>query len=103
MRYLQQFPLDILKVDRSFVAEADHGARSSTFAKVIVDLAAALGLQTVAEGIERESQRRVLAELGCEIGQGFHFCRPLEPQGVATLLAGERLGQRLSASPTNAS
>jgi predicted signal transduction protein with EAL and GGDEF domain len=94
LRYLQQFPLDILKIDRSFVADVDHGARGSTFAKVIVDLAAALGLRTVAEGIEREEQRRVLTELGCEIGQGFHFCRPLEPDGLAVLLAGERAGHR---------
>jgi diguanylate cyclase (GGDEF)-like protein/PAS domain S-box-containing protein len=92
--YLQQFPLDVLKIDRCFVAEVDQGPRSATFAKVIVDLAAALGLRTVAEGIEREGQARVLRDLGCVVGQGFHFGRPMEPQAIAALLELERLGRR---------
>jgi diguanylate cyclase (GGDEF)-like protein len=91
LRYLQQFPLDVLKIDRSFVEDVDRGDHGSTFAQVIVDLARALGLETVAEGIERPSQLAVLRSLGCTTGQGFHFARPVPPAALTALLEREAL------------
>jgi EAL domain-containing protein (putative c-di-GMP-specific phosphodiesterase class I) len=79
LSYLHRFPIDILKIDRSFVHRLQSGKREGesqdavALAKAILSLAAALGLETVAEGIEAESQRRTLLALGCRTGQGYWF------------------------------
>jgi diguanylate cyclase (GGDEF)-like protein/PAS domain S-box-containing protein len=78
LAYLHRFPIDILKIDRSFVQrleckEAGNGQDSIALAKAILSLAAALGLETVAEGIEVEAQRSTLLALGCRTGQGHSF------------------------------
>ncbi len=87
LRYLQQFPLDVLKVDRSFVADLDGVGGDETLARVVLDLARALGLRTIGEGIEREGQLDVLRRLGCEVGQGFLFSAGLPPAEFTALLA----------------
>jgi diguanylate cyclase (GGDEF)-like protein len=81
LAHLHRFPLDILKIDRSFTAalHADH--QGASIAGAIVSLAQALGLETVAEGIEDADQHRLLEEMGCTYGQGFRFSRPLPPEG----------------------
>ncbi len=89
LSYLQRLPLDVLKIDRSFVAGIDAGEGGAAFAQVILDLAGALGLRTVAEGIERETQLEALRARGCETGQGFLFARPLEPAPLLALLERE--------------
>lgn len=73
---LRDMPIDVVKLDRSFVQalEADQGA---AFAEAIVGMAARLGLQTVAEGVETEAQAEVLRALGCQTGQGYLFARPM--------------------------
>lgn len=78
LSYLHQFPLNALKIDRSFIASLDSGATSSGTAVVraVLTLADALELQVVAEGVETERQRRILCDLGCGYGQGFLFARP---------------------------
>jgi diguanylate cyclase (GGDEF)-like protein len=86
LRYLQHLPIDVLKVAKPFVDGLGSGAREGAVALAIVDLARALGLDTVAEGIEHEEQARRLQELGCRLGQGFHFARPMEAAAVAELL-----------------
>jgi EAL domain-containing protein (putative c-di-GMP-specific phosphodiesterase class I) len=76
---LQEFPFDILKVDRSFIAQlGDDGERASV-AGAIVSLSRALGLGTCAEGIEDEAQLRAVARLGATHAQGFHIGRPAPP------------------------
>lgn len=73
LSYLKQFPLDTLKIDRSFVMELQPDTDGYVVVKAIIDLAQALGLKTVAEGIETEAQMQLLAQLGCDFGQGYYF------------------------------
>ena len=84
LAYLQNFPLDIIKIDKSFVASVAD--REGEIAGIIIDLAATLKLQTVAEGIERPEQREQLIALGCSSGQGFLFARPVADEAVTALL-----------------
>jgi EAL domain-containing protein (putative c-di-GMP-specific phosphodiesterase class I) len=88
LSYLQQFPVDILKIDRAFIDGIELGDEQSSLAKAIVSLAAVLGLVAVAEGIETNAQAAALAGLGCGLAQGFHFARPLGPDAIARLLNG---------------
>lgn len=82
---LQDLPVHTLKIDRSFVQAIDTGPERRAFVRAIVDLADALNLAVVAEGIEVAAQVAELRLLGCRLGQGFHFARPLpalELEGV---------------------
>ncbi len=74
---LHRLPVDILKIDRSFVAGVDGTPRDRSLVEAILTLADALGTTTVAEGVERETQAEALRALGCRRAQGFHFARPL--------------------------
>jgi diguanylate cyclase (GGDEF)-like protein/PAS domain S-box-containing protein len=77
LAYLQRFPIDTLKIDKAFVARLGTGdARARAIVGAIVDLAGALELTSVAEGVETGRQRQDLIELGCDIGQGYLFARP---------------------------
>ena len=76
--HLRDFPIDILKVAKSFVDRLDHDSEDWTFADAILRLAGALQLTVVAEGIERPEQANALRRLECALGQGFHFARPLD-------------------------
>ena len=79
LAYLHRFPIDILKIDRSFVErlagddDEAGGVDAVALARAILSLADALGLDTVAEGIEHDAQRDTLLELGCKTGQGYSF------------------------------
>jgi diguanylate cyclase (GGDEF)-like protein len=77
LSYLRQFPVDTLKIDKSFVDGVDREAERATLASAIIDLGRTLGLKTVAEGIEQPTQLAELTSLGCDVGQGYHFARPL--------------------------
>ncbi|MEP7365580.1 MAG: sensor domain-containing phosphodiesterase [Acidobacteriota bacterium] len=81
---LHSFPLDILKIDRSFIARMDSGGIE--IVRAIVALAQALGMKVVAEGIETLQQARQVSELGCEFGQGFWLGRPMDVHAAASLL-----------------
>jgi diguanylate cyclase (GGDEF)-like protein/PAS domain S-box-containing protein len=83
LAYLQRLPVDIVKIDRSFTAKIDSGAADLALLEGIVGLGKALGLQLVAEGIERVAQQGIVLELGCHGAQGFHFGRPA-PAAAAT-------------------
>jgi EAL domain-containing protein (putative c-di-GMP-specific phosphodiesterase class I) len=74
---LQDLPVHVLKIDRSFVQSIGLDGARAAFVRAIVELAEALQLTVVAEGIEDASQVAVLRRLGCRVGQGFHFARPL--------------------------
>ncbi len=82
LTYLKQFPLDALKIDRQFVHHLTTSDKDAAIATSIIQLAHNLGLKVVAEGIEEASQAVMLAELGCDIAQGFFFSRPLPPDQV---------------------
>lgn len=77
LSYLQQFDLDILKIDMAFVQAMTLDEQSRTLVNTILVMAKTLGLETIAEGIETEQQAAMLQELGCEFGQGFYYGRPL--------------------------
>ena len=79
LSYIQQFPVDVLKIDRSFVEGLGRATGTdAALARTIIALGASLQLRTVAEGIEVEAQRAILRELGCELGQGFLYARPMQ-------------------------
>jgi diguanylate cyclase (GGDEF)-like protein len=82
--YLRRFPIDMLKIDKAFVD--DLGAGDSTLAQAIIDLGESFDLEVVAEGVEHESQRQRLLELGCSYGQGHHFSRALPACEMQILL-----------------
>ncbi len=95
--YLRRFPVDILKIAREFVVPSDRDAGEWAFAHAIVALGRTLGLQIIAEGIEEEAQSERLRSLGCELGQGFYFARPVEAGAIEAALAVEhrpRIGIR---------
>ena len=75
LSYLHRFPIDILKIDRSFVARLTNSSTGPELARAVITLSETLGLDTVAEGIEFESQVGALMKLGCVAGQGFHFAK----------------------------
>ncbi len=86
LSYLQRFPLDILKIDLSFVQGIDGSAENLEIVRAIINLAHNLGLKVVAEGIERESQITALMDLGCEFGQGYLYSRPISAEKVVASL-----------------
>jgi diguanylate cyclase (GGDEF)-like protein len=77
LSHLRDFPLDTLKIAKPFVDRLGHGPGNPTFVDAILRLATTLGLDVVAEGIERAEQANLLRRLECGLGQGFHFARPL--------------------------
>jgi EAL domain-containing protein (putative c-di-GMP-specific phosphodiesterase class I) len=88
---LHQFPLTVMKIDRSFTAALGEDHDGASIAESIVSLGHALGLGVVAEGIEDEAQARAAQRLGCAFGQGYHFARPAAPETFDdALLAGEQ-------------
>jgi EAL domain-containing protein (putative c-di-GMP-specific phosphodiesterase class I) len=77
LSYLRHVPLDVLKIDRMFTGSIATSAQQSALVEGIVKLAHTLGLEVIAEGIERPAERDLLARFGCRYGQGFLFARPL--------------------------
>ncbi len=90
LNYIQQFPVDILKVDKSFVDAFNTDPRKSALTATILKLAEDLELSPVAEGIERADQLEQLLQLRCDFGQGFYFARPLDSGSLHTLLTERR-------------
>ncbi|HMG98389.1 MAG TPA: EAL domain-containing protein, partial [Gaiellales bacterium] len=85
---LRSFPIDMIKVDRSFIQGAAHDLRDAAITANVVSLAHALGLVAMAEGIESEAQLASLRDLGCDLAQGFLFARAVPPAELAELLGG---------------
>jgi EAL domain-containing protein (putative c-di-GMP-specific phosphodiesterase class I) len=79
-------PVDVLKIDRSFVSGVLNGGDDRAIVEAVVGLAHSLGLQTVAEGIESAEQGEALLALNCVFGQGYHYARPTTPEAIAELL-----------------
>ncbi len=101
MSYLRQFPVDVLKIDRSFVSEMDGSPDSAALVHTLVELGRTLGLETLAEGIEEHAQLEALREEQCDSGQGFIFSRPVEPDAVSELLAAQLFGHGSTAVRSN--
>jgi EAL domain-containing protein (putative c-di-GMP-specific phosphodiesterase class I) len=89
LSHLKNFPIDTLKVDRSFVSNLGQTPIDSTIVGSIVDLAHALGLSVTAEGVEDQAQLEDLRDLGCDNAQGYHLARPQDPDAVTELLVQE--------------
>jgi len=96
LSYLQRLPVDILKIDRSFINSMIEDSEQSAVARAIVKLGQSLDLETVAEGIESSEQLAALRELGCHSGQGYYFARPSDPAAVELLLEHERASGHLT-------
>jgi diguanylate cyclase (GGDEF)-like protein/PAS domain S-box-containing protein len=86
LRYLPRFPIQTLKVDRSFVSRIEHDNENETIVRTIVTMAHSLGLDVVAEGIETQTHQLYLEMMGCDYGQGFLYSRPIEPASASQLL-----------------
>jgi EAL domain-containing protein (putative c-di-GMP-specific phosphodiesterase class I) len=90
LNYLRQLPVDVVKIDRSFVIGIVADPAQRALVAAIIDLGHVLGLHLVAEGVETEAQRLELEDLGCDLGQGFLWARPLELPTLLTYLEAER-------------
>lgn len=91
LAYLKRFPVDVVKIDRSFIEGlGDCEGSEASLVAAIIAMAAALGMSTVAEGIETTTQAVNVAALGCKVGQGYHFSRPVPAADIPATLG--RLG-----------
>lgn len=100
LSYLHRFPIDLLKVDRSFVSAMEENTENGEIVRTVIALAKALNLQVVAEGIESIHQFHQLRILGCEFGQGYLFSKPLPVADIQRLLADNTRWQNIL--PANA-
>ncbi len=98
LTYLQQFPIDELKIDRSFVTGlgTDDDGEASAIVAACVQLAHAVGIHAVAEGVETEAHRQALIDLGCELAQGYLFSRPLTAPALVEWLTDQKDQQRVT-------
>jgi EAL domain-containing protein (putative c-di-GMP-specific phosphodiesterase class I) len=90
--YLKRFPIDVLKVDRSFVAGLPSNAGDAAIVRAVVGLSRALGLKAVAEGVETAQQLDELRALGCDQGQGYLFGKPMPSDAAEALLRESTVG-----------
>ncbi len=98
LSYLHRFPVDVLKIDQSFVGQIqpDHPQSEALgIIRAILNLAQGMGMQVVAEGVETDYQRQQLAQMGCPMGQGYYFARPLPAETIT-----QRLSAQVIANPS---
>ncbi|WP_306425528.1 EAL domain-containing protein [Streptomyces sp. CS057] len=94
LRYLKEMPIDVLKIDKSFIDDITTDRQQVALVEGIVHIADTLGLQVIAEGIEDAGQRDLLACMGCRYGQGFLYARPMTARQSASLLRRPRRSWR---------
>ena len=87
LSYLTRLPIDVLKIDRTFVLPLPHSQQDAEVVRAIIALARSLGLEVVAEGVETAEQQAFLLEQGCTLAQGYHFARPLPANQVMPLFS----------------
>ena len=90
LAYLRQFPVDSLKIDRTFITGLALSSEAHALTHTLIQLGSALGLETVAEGVEHHSQVRELQREGCDLAQGYLFARPLSPDALEDRLQDTR-------------
>ncbi len=86
LAYLQRFPVDALKIDRSFISRMGQDPEGETLIRTLVQLGKSLAIETLAEGIEQSCELSLLREESCDSGQGFLFARPLEVDACESFL-----------------
>ena len=86
LSYLERFPVDYVKIDGSFVGKLGEESGAAVLTRGVIDLAHALGLKVIAEGVETEGQLEELRELGCDLAQGHYFSEPLTGEAAGALL-----------------
>ena len=86
LSYLKKFPIDYVKIDRSFVRELETSTEDEALCRAIIMMAHSLGMQVIAEGIESQRQLEILRDMGCDHGQGYYFSKPLQPDDFVTWL-----------------
>jgi predicted signal transduction protein with EAL and GGDEF domain len=86
LSYLQQFPIDKIKIDRSFVGTLGESGESQAIVRTIASLGANLGMETTAEGIETVNQLDFVRHAGCTEAQGFYFSRPCSPEDASRFI-----------------
>ena len=92
LSYLQRFPVDYVKIDRSFVADLEGDPGAVALVSGMIDLAHALGIKVIAEGVERASQLERLETMGCDLAQGYYFSSPLPSDAMDAFLEGSATG-----------
>jgi EAL domain-containing protein (putative c-di-GMP-specific phosphodiesterase class I) len=92
LRYLRQFPLDVLKIDRSFISDLDTNKDAQVLCSAILSIAHRLSLDAVADGIESEQQVALLTRYDCQYGQGRYFSAPIDADKTGAIMT-ERGGQ----------
>jgi EAL domain-containing protein (putative c-di-GMP-specific phosphodiesterase class I) len=83
---LERFPIDVLKIDKSFVGHVGAEESRRSLARMIVALGDALSLRTIAEGVEHAEQATALSAMGCELAQGFFYSRPVTPAEITLMI-----------------
>jgi diguanylate cyclase (GGDEF)-like protein/PAS domain S-box-containing protein len=91
LSYLQRFPVDYLKIDKSFVDEIGASGSKPALTRAVIEIAHSLDLDVVAEGVERDDQLRPLQAMGCDFAQGFLFAKPLDVAAMARFLGTQRV------------
>ncbi|WP_404709905.1 putative bifunctional diguanylate cyclase/phosphodiesterase [Sphingomonas sp. MMS24-J13] len=98
LSHLLTVPIDVIKIDRSFVEQLDHDRGSAAIINGVARIAEKLGLDVVAEGVETEEQCKILLSLGCHVGQGFHLAAPMDQAATKSFLT-ERAGAQMPIGP----
>lgn len=91
LQYLQKFPIDIIKIDRSFVSNIESNDSNVSIVFMVIDIAKKMGLTTVAEGVETEAQFKLLCDMGCNDIQGYLVSRPIPKAQVCKMLGQQNL------------
>ncbi len=89
LSYLKRLPADALKIDKTFVKGLGENVEDTAIVRMVIELAHTLGMEVIAEGVESWGQAALLEEMGCDLGQGYHFSKPLTPEGVQGFLEEE--------------
>jgi diguanylate cyclase (GGDEF)-like protein/PAS domain S-box-containing protein len=99
LSYLKRFPLHTLKIDQSFVRDIDTDPDDRAIVQAIIQMARALDLKTIAEGVETDAQHQFLRREGCDMMQGYRFCRPMDAAALEMWIAGREVASDVNVVP----